>query len=333
MVKIMPRASALLLMLCLALSHVHGSIAEVKTYVADLYNAKKNDGWTCYFRISNAEDQALKAGKACGETEASLYWQAAEYATEIGDHEAAASIKRAYSHGQLPFGPFGLAGGLALSALFMKYFIDTALEPNRLRKENARLSAEIDGMLEEAWERERAERLRIAREEAERRVRIPEEEAEHLVLEAQFLWVLMQQQLETRARALRAEQESLAFARARRPWVEGLKVCLDELIARNEQKFLPVNPQNSQGCEEEKESSGAEVSRCLICYDDYSLTGLITLHPAVADQGAHTMCASCLRTVINNDRFVCHICRHNPTIDDLEFVSRQLNPMMKHLIW
>lgn len=133
----------------LVVSPLCADVKNAKTYVVDLYNAKKNDGWSCYFWKSDAEDQAVKAGKACGENEASLYWQAAEYAEELRDEATAISLKRTYANDQYTMGPTGLTAGFLFMAGCAKYFYDKVEEPHKLRRENSSLNDEINDLEEQ----------------------------------------------------------------------------------------------------------------------------------------------------------------------------------------
>lgn len=127
----------------LAVSPLRADIKNTKAYVADLYNAKKNDGWSCYFWLSDAEDQAIKAGKACGETEAALYCQAAEYAEELQDESTAKSLKQAYANGQLTMGPLGLTAACIFMGCCAKYIDHKLGEADRLWRENLGLEYDI----------------------------------------------------------------------------------------------------------------------------------------------------------------------------------------------
>lgn len=77
------------------------ALAE-KPYVIALYDAIKRDGaWRSYFgwwAHSAAEKAALKAALAAGESVATAYYQAIQYANHINDKKTATTLKTNYAN-------------------------------------------------------------------------------------------------------------------------------------------------------------------------------------------------------------------------------------------
>lgn len=72
---------------------------DAKPYVIDLYTAVKNNTGLKSYVIwySSQEKEAVRQGEAAGASKASIYWQAAEYAYDIGDPKTAVALKKSFA--------------------------------------------------------------------------------------------------------------------------------------------------------------------------------------------------------------------------------------------
>ncbi len=291
MVKVVRALHAALFISLILVSPTQGT--EPMSYIVDLYQAQKMRSWTRYLWMSDAEDQAIKAGKACGESVASLYWQAAEYASQLGDQATAKSLIKAYADSNLPLGTFGVATCLLVSAFvgYCAFKLDVKNHP--LIEENRVLAVEahvLENHIRLRNQQRRQWEQGAANQRAQQPAPIPAENQQRLPIDA----VLMQQ--------------------------------LNEAINRNERAAVHRNAQGAAAREQEEKSNQAEVraqTSCPICTADCNATDLIVFHAPEADQQPHASCARCLRGIMQT-RFICPQCRHNPTHNDLAYMSQQL---------
>ncbi len=140
------RTASLMLSTLTFISPILAVEQQPKPYIVDLYKAvKNNQSLISYLAVNKAEITALALGKSNGETDAELYWQAAEYAEELCDANTASILKKSFATHESFSVPFyamiwlGILGGIKL--LYNK--------SQSIRAERLRFASEVENKFRE----------------------------------------------------------------------------------------------------------------------------------------------------------------------------------------